>query len=252
MLPNNNQVLKWVNNAWTPSNTDTLRLYKAGQGITINNDSIIAKASDTLWNANKLQGFAVDATRPDTNQILTWNGSKWKAKNNASGWVVDFVNQDTSNLYAAVTGHVGIGTKKPQALFHVQAGATNSADSAFIINRNGNVGIGTLNPDKTYKLSVNGYIRAKKIVVETGWADYVFDKNYPLMPLQQVDAFIQQHNHLPNMPSAQQIQTKGLDVGAMQAKTMEKIEELTLYMIALKKENEELKNKITQLETLIK
>jgi hypothetical protein len=104
---------------------------------------------------------------------------------------------------------------------------------------NGNVGIGTTNP--TYKLSVNGNIRAKEVVIETGWADYVFEKNYRLRPLSEVEQFIKKNNHLPNIPSAEDIQKNGLNVAAVQTKMMEKIEELTLYVIELKKEIELLK-----------
>lgn len=104
-----------------------------------------------------------------------------------------------------------------------------------------NVGIGTNSP--TEKLSVNGHIRAKEIVVETGWADYVFEKAYKLIPLPEVETFIQQNNHLPNIPSAAEIQSNGLKVGEVQTKMMEKIEELTLYIIEMQKEIELLKKK---------
>jgi Head domain of trimeric autotransporter adhesin len=249
--PKNGQLIKWINNAWTPTNADTLRIYKAGLGISISNDSIIAKAADTLWNANKLQGNAIDAARPDTNQVLTWNGIKWKAKTNTSGWVVDSVKKDTANLYAAINGNVGIGTKKPVALFHVQAGTSGSNDSAFVITRNGRVGIGIIPADTLYKLSVNGAIRAKKVVVESGWADYVFEDGYQLMALPAVAAYVQAHKHLPGIPKAATIEKQGLDVAAMQVLMMQKIEELTLYAIQtaeqlklLQKENKDLKENL--------
>jgi len=110
----------------------------------------------------------------------------------------------------------------------------------LVMNVNtGNVGIGTLNP--TSKLSVNGDIRTKEVVVETGWADYVFDKKYKLIPLSDVEKFIQQNRHLPGIPSAGEIQKNGLSVGEMQTKMMQKIEELTLYIIELEKQVTELK-----------
>jgi hypothetical protein len=105
----------------------------------------------------------------------------------------------------------------------------------------GNVGIGTLNP--TYKLSVNGSIRSKEVVVETGWADYVFAKDYKLPSLTDVEKYIKANNHLPEIPSAEEIQTNGLKVGEVQTKMMQKIEELTLYIIEMKKEIELLKSK---------
>ena len=105
----------------------------------------------------------------------------------------------------------------------------------LLMNTNtGNVGIGTAT--LTSKFNVNGSIRSKEVVVETGWADYVFDKKYDLKPLAEVEKFIEKNNHLPGIPSAAEIEKNGLQLGDTQRKMMEKIEELTLYMIALEKE----------------
>jgi len=98
-------------------------------------------------------------------------------------------------------------------------------------------------PQAGYQLAVKGHVRSTEIVVETGWADYVFDKTYKLKPLAELEDFIKQNNHLPNIPSAMEIQKDGLKVGEVQTKMIEKIEELTLYVIALKKEIELLKSK---------
>jgi hypothetical protein len=95
----------------------------------------------------------------------------------------------------------------------------------------GNVGIGTTNP--TEKLSVNGRIRAKEVVVETAnWSDYVFAEDYDLMPLAQVAAHIKEKKHLPGIPSAEDIESQGISLGEMQAILLAKIEELTLHQIA--------------------
>jgi len=112
----------------------------------------------------------------------------------------------------------------------------------LIMNVNtGNVGIGTLNP--TTKLAVNGDIRTKEVVVESNnWPDYVFDEKHTLISLDEVEKFIQQHKHLPNMPSAKEVEEKGLHLGDVQKRMMEKIEELTLYVIELKKEIAQLKS----------
>lgn len=118
----------------------------------------------------------------------------------------------------------------------------NSASRIFIAAATGNVGIGTDNP--TYKLSVLGNIRSTEVVVETGWADYVFDPAYSLLPLTEVERFIGQHRHLPNIPSAIEIQKSGLPLGDTQKKMMEKIEELTLYLIQQQKEIEALKKAV--------
>jgi hypothetical protein len=100
--------------------------------------------------------------------------------------------------------------------------------------QNGNVGIGTTNP--TEKLSVNGKIRAKEVIVDTGWSDYVFAKDYKLASLSEVEQHIQQQGHLPGVPSAAEVAEKGVSVGDMQAVLLAKIEELTLHQIAQEKE----------------
>ena len=90
--------------------------------------------------------------------------------------------------------------------------------------------------DADAKLAVKGTIYAKKLrVTQLNWADYVFSKNYKLMPLSNVESFIKQHKHLPGIVTAKEVNQYGIDVGQTQAKLLEKIEELTLYLIELNK-----------------
>ena len=112
----------------------------------------------------------------------------------------------------------------------------------------GNVGIGTTSP--SHKLAVNGTIRAKEVLVEaTGWADHVFADDYRLAPLEEVEAHIRAKKHLPGIPSAATVAEQGISLGEMQAKLLEKIEELTLHVIELKKEKRELLGRVKELET---
>lgn len=107
----------------------------------------------------------------------------------------------------------------------------------------GNVGIGTGNT-AGYKLAVNGFVRAKKVVVETGWSDFVFYDDYRLMPLLEVEQHIKEQGHLPEIPAASEIETNGADVGRLLQLQMQKIEELTLYIIEQNKRIEALEKKI--------
>ncbi len=111
----------------------------------------------------------------------------------------------------------------------------------------GYVGIGTSNP--TTLLTVDGIITAEEIIVEdvTG-ADFVFEDDYNLKSLNEVENFISTNKHLPDIPSAAEVEANGVSLGEMQSKLLQKVEELTLYMIELKKENNQLKERIAGLE----
>jgi hypothetical protein len=132
------------------------------------------------------------------------------------------------------TGHVRLGYIGFQDIAGSQNNlALNLENGASFIVGNGNVGIGTANP--TQKLSVNGSIRTKEVIVDTGWADYVFADNYKLKPLSEVEQQIKSDKHLPGIPSAAEVAEKGISVGEMQAKLLAKIEELTLHQISQEK-----------------
>ncbi|MDP4209184.1 MAG: hypothetical protein Q8928_10260 [Bacteroidota bacterium] len=118
---------------------------------------------------------------------------------------------------------------------------------------NGNLLIGqTSQTNSTYKLDVAGKIRTDEIVVNTSGADFVFEKNYKLRPLSEVETFIKQNKHLPDVAPAKEMQTNGVSMGDMQAKLLQKVEELTLYVIELKKENEQQKQQIEELNNKLK
>jgi len=239
---------------WRP-----LRFYKMGPNQdNLNILSIAEDANDQFW----LQGMFAGAG-------ATGNSIKFK-----SVW------QDNL-MFLRGDGNIGIGTASPQDKLDIAGTvrsnnqylkdvapvttvyATNGGSgyrmnvinqsgdiyrlqkdgaTQFILKNSGNVGIGTTTPGN--KLEVNGTIRSKKVKVEaTGWPDYVFAKDYELRTLIQLEAYIKTNQHLPEVPSAQEIEAKGLDLGDMDATLLKKVEELTLYMIEMKKEIEVLKEK---------
>ncbi|MCK7556124.1 hypothetical protein MKQ70_14290 [Chitinophaga sedimenti] len=104
-----------------------------------------------------------------------------------------------------------------------------------IQNSTGNIGIGTGNP--TERLAVKGTVQALKVKVINlaNWPDYVFDSTYTLMPLPELESYISQHKHLPSIPSALEVRAQGLDLAGNQAALLEKLEELSLYVIQLNK-----------------
>jgi Bacterial shufflon protein, N-terminal constant region len=125
------------------------------------------------------------------------------------------------------------------------------AGNRLLVDGAGNVKIGNVNTPAGYKLYVEQGILTEKVKVaiktSANWADHVFAPGYQLTPLNEVETFIKANKHLPGVPSAETMVKEGLDVAAMDAKLLEKIEELTLHMIELKKENEQFKKLIQSL-----
>ena len=120
---------------------------------------------------------------------------------------------------------------------------TVQAKTQMTITKTGNVGIGTETPDT--KLAVNGTIHAKEVLVDlVGWPDYVFEKNYSLMSLEELENSIKENKRLPNIPSADEVECDGIGLGDMNKKLIEKIEELTLYVIQLNKELQDVKSQL--------
>lgn len=127
------------------------------------------------------------------------------------------------------------------------------------ISNDGIVSIGSVNRQTGYKLAVNGKIRAKEIRVDTNWSDFVFEDNYNLPSLKEVEKHINQKGHLKDIPSAREVRENGILLGQMDSKLLQKIEELTLYTIQQQKEievekkkNKNLEKRIKRLEALIK
>ena len=115
------------------------------------------------------------------------------------------------------------------------------ASSVYLTINNGNVGIGTTNP--TEKLVVDGKIIAEEVKVQNVPAsDYVFEPDYNLLSLQEVETFIKENKHLPDIPSAQEFKENGVGLGEMDNMLLRKVEELTLYVIQLSSQNEAIKD----------
>jgi hypothetical protein len=130
------------------------------------------------------------------------------------------------------------GNSVPNTILH------NNGNASFA----GNVGIGTPNP--TEKLTVNGTIYGKEIKVDllVPGPDYVFEKDYDLPTLTEIKSYIDQHKHLPEVPSAKDMEANGINVGEMNMILLKKVEELTLYMVEANKKIDDLNTALQKLQ----
>ncbi|WP_212000371.1 hypothetical protein [Chitinophaga sp. HK235] len=124
-----------------------------------------------------------------------------------------------------------------------------SKPAVFVSALDNTVGIGT-NQTAGYQLAVAGTMIAERVKVKPSgtWPDYVFEKDYPLPSLKSTAAFIQQHKHLPEMPSAGEVDSTGLDLGDMNARLLKKVEELTLHLIRQHEEIEKLQQQNREIQ----
>lgn len=127
---------------------------------------------------------------------------------------------------------------------------------SFYMNELGKIGIGTVgltcSDCSDYRLFVKNGIRTEKVKVDiaanNGWADYVFAKDYKLMPLKEVETFISNNGHLPEVPSTEEAIANGIELKAMNILLLKKVEELTLYTIQQQKNIDEQNKRIDMLE----
>jgi hypothetical protein len=154
----------------------------------------------------------------------SYNNGPQQDGDDSKGWVY------SSMMFFSTNNNIGIGTTNPQKKLDV-AGSF-KAESATITDM--------LTADR---VGVNTMLCAKEIKVQrtSCWPDYVFSKNYKLLPLSEVEQFINQNQHLPNIPSAAEVEANGVNVGEMNALLLQKVEELMLYILDLQKQINELK-----------
>ena len=127
---------------------------------------------------------------------------------------------------------------------------SNDNEALRIVN-GGMVAIGTNEVISGYKLAVDGKVICEELRVKLSqnWPDYVFAEDYELMSLEEVEQSIKENGHLPGIPSAAEVEKEGgIEVGEMQRLMLEKMEEMTLHLIELKKENEQLRKELQELK----
>ncbi len=165
-----------------------------------------------------------------------------------AGYTKDYAADNSYDAAVSIRGYNvdDNSTLQSAPIFKVLNG---SSDSYFTVNSDGNCGIGT-SETGPHKLAVEGTIGSREIKVQaSGWYDFVFDEGYNLRSLEEVESYIETNKHLPEIPSENEVLENGIELGDMNGKLLQKIEELTLYMIEMNKEMKSQKEEINLLKS---
>ncbi len=167
-----------------------------------------------------------------------------------SGLRLSGINSNTATSIAA-SKFLTVDANGDVVLANANA-STNTSTDATIVRKDPNTGavlIGDATMPAGYKLAIAGDIIAERAVIKlkANWPDYVFTPQYKRATLEDVETYIANHQHLPNVPAAQEVEKNGLDIAAMNIKLMEKVEELTLYLIEQNKKIQALEQAVKML-----
>ena len=161
----------------------------------------------------------------------------------------NFLDQESLELSSGSTQKTGIAIEGQTSTIGSTVRMFTGNEERLRVNTAGNVLIGkTQQTNANYKLDVNGKVRANEIVVNTTGADFVFENGYRLRPIVELEKFVKQNKHLPEIPTAKTMQTEGVGVSELQTKLLQKVEELSLYIIELNKKNEKQEEAIDELK----
>jgi len=227
-------------NFWNSSSTDGYTDIRAGNlfvqdNLFVEGGGTFDTSSFSVASASPANSYMRDAWLTGTLRAPTWNETtnKWER--------ADYIYNDIGGIIFQDEGTYFIRVPRDQSKLEF----TNQEflDQAYIFSNiyNGNIGMGTTETGD-YKLSVAGKIRAEEVKVYTGWADFVFEDNYQLPTLAEVESHIKEKGHLKDIPSALEVKENGIYLGEMNAKLLQKIEELTLYLIKQEKRIKVLEN----------
>nr|WP_315421977.1 hypothetical protein [uncultured Pedobacter sp.] len=181
--------------------------------------------------------------------ILSTGATQDQSSAGTVTWISKNSSQNKGMAYIAVQSVGDNSVNASGKMYFATADAT-TPTTRMVIDSKGLVGIGTINPSE--KLSVNGKIRAQEIKVEAGnWPDYVFGKDYKILGLQELDAYIKANKHLPEMPSAKEVEANGMALGELVKLQQKKIEELTLHLIEKDKQVAVLEKKAANTEKVL-
>ncbi|WP_264536596.1 tail fiber protein [Flavobacterium sp. N1736] len=255
-----------INGQWiavTPTNNHLTGNYYQGLnfGFDVNNYASLVNAIGTndlyfgrwdyawkgwskIWHSGNLNNATTDFT------AKTINSSKIN--------LVVSGGQDLIDAFTIDVGSFGTAENAARSTYFRVRDVGAGYGIPFIIKGNGYVGIGTTNPTSLLTVAGNINSREVKVTVDAG-ADFVFEKDYNLPSLDSVDKFIKENKHLPEIASAEEMKKDGINLSEMNIKLLQKMEEMTLYMIEQEKKNnkqsqeiEVLQQRLSKLENQLK
>jgi hypothetical protein len=212
--------------------------------VTASNSIILGAAGASVGIGNTAPLARLHVTAGGT----TATGVRFQGLPNATGSIFKLYVDANGNVMKSSTAGAREGSDLPDGFWSV-------TPDEHLINTNAGgiiLSSGIASTPKGYKLYVAEGILTEKVKVAIqntdDWSDKVFADSYQLRTLSEVETFINKNKHLPDVPSATEVVEKGVDVGKMDALLLQKIEELTLYMIELKKSNEQLRKELNELK----
>ncbi|MDN3588120.1 hypothetical protein QWY86_15660 [Pedobacter aquatilis] len=200
-------------------------------GIGVNTGNISDAKMHIFGNSPSTTNFILSANYE--------NSYRWKFKTIDRGSAIDLdiVGTNSGDSEEAVLKLSPSFSGRPELSFM----------NDWLIINNGDIGIGTSTPKE--KLSVNGKIRAHEVKVETSnWPDYVFEEGYKVGTLEALESYIKVNKHLPEIPSANEVEKNGIALGEMNKQLLKKIEEMSLLMIDMNKKMLNLEKEVQQIK----
>lgn len=230
--------------------------------LSVNGFTLIERTDNPTWQNTKVK-FGISAGSASDQglrfEVSEDGGANFQdilhlKKNGSIGIGSTDVNENAKvqiladRAYGLVVNSMGASGANGNAPVGLMSIVNSNQTNAFVVS---NMGSPNCMGEFTFRVNGAGRVEATEVEVRSSWCDYVFEEDYELMPLSELEAYLDANKHLPNIPAAEVVENEGLPLGNMQMRMMEKIEELTLYTIQQQKELELLKAQNDELKAAI-